>query len=44
MKLSVIMYPYEIFNLIKSWGMTHRAEESVNQKLLRMSQEFSILA
>ena len=41
MKLTTIMYLYDIFSWTKNWGVTHIASEKVNKKSLRMSQQFS---
>ena len=35
------MYLHKTFNLAKYWGVTHRVQESVNQKPLRVSQKLN---
>ena len=39
MKLTTIMYLHKMFNLAEDWGVTHRMQEGINQKRLKMSQK-----
>ena len=43
-KLTTSMYLRETFYLAKYWGVTHRAQDSINKKHLQMSQKFSFSA
>ena len=43
MKLTTIMYLHKKFNLAEDWSVTHRAQESVNQKPLKASQKINFL-
>ena len=43
-RLTLIVYLLEIFNLTKHLGVTNGTKESINQKPLRMSQKFSLLS
>ena len=38
-KLTMIMYLHKKFNLAENWDATHRAQEGVNQRPLKMSQK-----
>ena len=44
MKLTTFMYLHKTFNLAEDWRVTHRMQESVNQKSLKMSQKINLLA
>ena len=44
MKLTTIFYLHKTFNFADDWGVTHRAQDGVNQKPLKMSQKIIFLA
>ena len=41
MKLTMIMYLHKMFNLAEDWDVTHRMQEGINQKPLKMSQKIN---
>ena len=43
MTLTRIMYLNKTFHLAKNIGVTHRAQEGVNEKALKMAQKVSFL-
>ena len=44
MKLTTIMYLYDIFSWTENWGVTYIVSEKVKKQSLRMSQEFSFFS
>ena len=43
MNLHLIMCLHKSFNSAENWGVTHRAQEGINQKPLKMSQKMNFL-
>ena len=44
MKLTAIMYFHNTFHLAEDCRVNHRAQDGINEKPLKMSQEISFLA